>query len=312
MPEILRDIWEGLMWQLRSDFWVDAWPVVVASILYFGIGYALLRVFADPGDDRGRAWFLSILSSGFLFSTCTPFSIYWIYLLWVDGFEIGTRWMLNSLPYADSLVIFFLTFLWSDLLVSKFFPGHMELCAGYIHHILYIILSSNGLLWGWTNGLCIMFVEELPTLILSLGMAYPGNLKSETGFGYTFAIFRLGYHSFASILITIYTRHESSLYIAAWLAFAVHSWWFFGWIKRQRKINKAKQGVKNLLDMEQPEKAAMLTNKIEKVQSSRLRLDSLLIDDPQIDDVDKLTYDSPAFTPIGPLEDSEKSPLIND
>lgn len=162
----------------------------------------------------------------------------------VNSVEHAASKLLTSSLGSRFIVTFFLTFVIYDSLRSYlFYPGHMELLAGWIHHFVYFILGANALRWNFCYALCVMFVEEIPTCALALGQIYPDTFKSEWFFGMSFLILRLMFHAAIVTIAFIYTRKKSAVWSAGALAFLVHLWWFIGWIHRQQRLAKAKRRV---------------------------------------------------------------------
>eukprot|EP01057_Protomagalhaensia_wolfi_P000245 Protomagalhaensia_wolfi_Nauph_80__244@NODE_1139_length_1703_cov_44_954327_g869_i0_p1_GENE_NODE_1139_length_1703_cov_44_954327_g869_i0NODE_1139_length_1703_cov_44_954327_g869_i0_p1_ORF_typecomplete_len316_score66_63TRAM_LAG1_CLN8/PF03798_16/1e04TRAM_LAG1_CLN8/PF03798_16/2_2e05DUF4131/PF13567_6/5DUF4131/PF13567_6/7_6DUF2621/PF11084_8/0_84DUF2621/PF11084_8/2_7e03_NODE_1139_length_1703_cov_44_954327_g869_i05271474 len=275
--QFLRDIGTGCAYQVSMPYLIRFWPVILFAVTFLGGGFFFFRVLADPGDDKRRAWVPSLLSSSFMFACCAPLFCKWaFYEAPTEGLAGAANRLTEADWFSDSAIVFFNTFLWFDMIVSGiFFPSHMELLAGWIHHIVYVCLCSNALYWKWTKGFSIMFIEELPTLLLALGRCYP-MFQTELGFGVTFAVLRLGLHTFISIVATIYCRHTSFLWLAAWLALVVHLWWFTGWLSRQGKLMREQRRV-SLLPPDDPRKEELLRKVT--VASRDYRLDSVLLED---------------------------------
>eukprot|EP01054_Gregarina_sp_Poly1_P009793 Gregarina_sp_Poly_1__9792@NODE_625_length_7080_cov_156_224583_g479_i0_p3_GENE_NODE_625_length_7080_cov_156_224583_g479_i0NODE_625_length_7080_cov_156_224583_g479_i0_p3_ORF_typecomplete_len314_score32_24DUF2627/PF11118_8/46DUF2627/PF11118_8/16DUF2627/PF11118_8/1_8e02_NODE_625_length_7080_cov_156_224583_g479_i0591000 len=271
--QFIADVFAGCIYQGTLHFWALYWPVVVGTIAFEGGGYFLLKWLCDPGEPRRRAWIPSLLSSLFMFCTCGPLFCYWFfYEIPVQGLELATKGLVSSSLFTNDIAACFLTFLWFDMLVSGiFFPGHMEILAGWVHHIAYLLLCSNAIYWGWSYGFCIMFIEELPTLLLALGRCYP-KWQTEIGFGYTFAVLRIGLHAFISIVSTIFCRRISFIWLAAWLTFAIHLWWFSGWVARQRRLSKETRKLYTIA-ADDPQRELLLNS------MSDYRLDSILIEE---------------------------------
>eukprot|EP01053_Blabericola_migrator_P010253 Blabericola_migrator_1__10252@NODE_573_length_7510_cov_308_719602_g427_i0_p3_GENE_NODE_573_length_7510_cov_308_719602_g427_i0NODE_573_length_7510_cov_308_719602_g427_i0_p3_ORF_typecomplete_len325_score30_64TRAM_LAG1_CLN8/PF03798_16/1_2e03TRAM_LAG1_CLN8/PF03798_16/1_9e05_NODE_573_length_7510_cov_308_719602_g427_i01581132 len=274
--QFMIDVSAGVTYQGTLRFWQTFWPVVLGSVAYLILGPLLLRLFADPGETKRRAWMPSLFSSSLMFLGCAPIFLTWLsYQIPTKGVEYATEELVTSSRTTDYLIVFFLTFLWFDMIVSGLFhPEHMEILAGWVHHIVYICLCSNALYWHWTVGLAIMFVEELPTFLLALGRCYP-ILVTEKGFGWTFAFLRLGIHAFISILVTIYCRRTSFIWIAAWLAMLVHVWWFAGWLARQQRLMKDARRL-SFLPPDDPRRHELMKS----IATPDYRLDSVLIEEP--------------------------------
>jgi hypothetical protein len=119
-----------------------------------------------------------------------------------------------------------------------YYKYHKYLCSlsGYFHHIIYIFISLLSLKLNMASFYILFFIEELPTMILSIGH-FNSNLRSDNLFGITFFITRILYHCF----LIFYTYKHSILFvILGLLSFGLHSYWFKNWLVKYY-INKKKK-----------------------------------------------------------------------
>lgn len=125
-------------------------------------------------------------------------------------------------------------FLMDCVVGYKEYNKYLMSLSGYIHHIIYIIVSVLSIKLNIILPYMMFFIEELPTLILSLGK-FNNNFRSDRLFGVTFFLTRIVYHIF---LITITYNYHIMFPIIGTLALCVHSYWFKNWIKKYTLIFK--------------------------------------------------------------------------
>ncbi|EZG57650.1 putative transmembrane protein [Gregarina niphandrodes] len=157
----------------------------------------------------------------------------------------GESWsekLLSGVPYTDTLCLVFYTHLWLDLIASfLFFREHMDLLAGWIHHICYILIVSHSLYHHWTYGLALVFIEEIPTFVLALGSVSPRRFRSESVFGYTFLVFRVVCHAVLTVLLCVKIKDHYFIKSITLLAMGLHAHWFMGWVNRQKRLQRFKR-----------------------------------------------------------------------
>lgn len=106
--------------------------------------------------------------------------------------------------------------------------------SGYIHHIVYIVVSIICIKFNIILPYMLFLIEEIPTLILSLGK-FNNNFRSDKLFGVTFFLTRIVYHIF---LITMTYNYHILFPILGTLALGVHTYWFKNWITKYTLLLK--------------------------------------------------------------------------
>jgi hypothetical protein len=106
--------------------------------------------------------------------------------------------------------------------------------SGYIHHIIYIVVSVVCIKLNIILPYILFLIEELPTLILSLGK-FNSNLRSDNLFGMTFFVTRIVYHIF---LIMMTYNYHIIIPIVGTLALGVHIYWFKNWLNKYTLLFK--------------------------------------------------------------------------
>jgi hypothetical protein len=138
-----------------------------------------------------------------------------------------------------------------DLLFGMiFYSKHLQLLTAYVHHIVFMWISftsvtgKGGFLTctPFAPSFVLMLIEELPTFLLALGSVFPA-YRTDYGFGVTFFLLRLVYHSY-NLAYSIRNGTESVITVLYVLSFLLHVNWFHGWVKMMMKPKKAKEGSK--------------------------------------------------------------------
>lgn len=125
-------------------------------------------------------------------------------------------------------------FLMDCVVGRKEYNKYLMSLSGYIHHIIYIFVSIVCIKLNIILPYMLFFIEELPTLILSLGK-FNHNFRSDKLFGVTFFLTRIVYHIF---LITMTYNYHILFPILGILAFGVHSFWFKNWLTKYTLLLK--------------------------------------------------------------------------
>lgn len=125
-------------------------------------------------------------------------------------------------------------FLMDCVIGSKEYKKYLMSLSGYIHHIIYIIVSIICIKLNIILPYMLFLIEEIPTLILSLGK-FNNNFRADNLFGVTFFLTRIVYHVF---LITMTYNYHILFPILGTLALGVHTYWFKNWLKKYTLLLK--------------------------------------------------------------------------
>ena len=207
--------------------------MMFASVVIF-IGYATLP------DRKKLSWVLSLTNS--LFMTCAGAFYCLLKFLRKDSIFIwGEEDFLGLDNYSAVTCIVFAVMNASDLIFGLiFYKEHLGVLTAYFHHTIYIWLmiyaiTGNG---GFTSttpfceGFMWSSIEELPTSLLALGSIFP-SLRSDIGFGLSFFLLRIIYHSFLTYqAVQIVNAYGFACVGMYFLTLAMHVNWFYTWFTK--------------------------------------------------------------------------------
>ncbi|KAJ2493358.1 hypothetical protein IWW37_000642 [Coemansia sp. RSA 2050] len=181
-------------------------------------------------------------------------------LSWVLTFVACIVLTLGSVPYAllalsqgldvsklvltdtFSLVLLggFLSYLVWDLVLGLiYYISAITILTGYVHHVLYIGLTLFSVTHGVSAVLCLMFYNELPTIVLALGSLCK-EWRSDLLFATTFFCTRILLHSV--FLHKFYWYSDVRfLWKLLLLVFPMHLYWFYGAVRLQVKRHWSKR-----------------------------------------------------------------------
>ncbi|UZO29076.1 uncharacterized protein OCT59_022569 [Rhizophagus irregularis] len=199
--------------------------------------------FTKNKNKQQKAWFLTFLTSIVMTLGSIPFLYQLIF---------NANWNVNNLPSESNLSIilvgFFMTYCIIDLLLSKFFYeneiSNITNMKGYLHHLVYLVLSSFVIYNQRTEIFCLMSIFEASTLVLATGKINNKSPKQDLLYATTFVSTRLLFHA---IMIYLYFNYHQSKSIWLILSFLYpfHCYWFYGFIRqkvyarnRQRKLSQ--------------------------------------------------------------------------
>lgn len=195
------------------NFIISTFVVLLFCIDYYHI-YYYTKTKTTNLTERQRAYIMSIKASLTLFI-----------LGLISNFSTFEHDNLILNLGILNLIAYFLM----DCTVG-YFEYHKYLCSlsGYFHHFVYLVISILSIKLNVIRPYMLFFVEELPTLILSIGN-FNNNLRSDNLFGLTFFITRIVYHL---ILIGHTYKTHILFVILGVLSFGLHSYWFKNWLTK--------------------------------------------------------------------------------
>lgn len=183
------------------------------STLSFTLFYDLAEKFVP--SVKKKAYILSLKNS-FVLSLC---GIYYNYLYLFCGVSV----------FPQAPVIYFISYLLIDSCFGyTHYPNYFYFLSGKLHHFTYIIVGIISLYLNLHWILNLLFIEEIPTFILALGVI-DENLRSNKIFGISFFITRIFYH-----LIMVLFLNKESVFVAiiGSMSFLLHNYWFNNWRKK--------------------------------------------------------------------------------
>jgi hypothetical protein len=177
-------------------------------------------------NESQKAYIMSIKSSMTLFLLSIFFNIkYFI----SDDFN-SNDFIVIHLGILNLIAYFFM-----DCVIGrKEYNKYLLSLSGYIHHIIYIVVSVVCIKLNIILPYILFLIEELPTLILSLGK-FNSNLRSDNLFGMTFFVTRIVYHIF---LIMMTYNYHIIIPILGTLALGLHTYWFKNWLNKYTLLFK--------------------------------------------------------------------------
>lgn len=192
---------------------------ILFCIDYYYVYYNSINKYKQL-NERQKAYIMSIKSS--------------ITLLLLSVF-VNSKYFGNfSFGFSDLTVInlgilnLIAYFVMDCVIGTKEYYKYLLSLSGYVHHIIYIIVSIVCIKLNIILPYMLFFIEELPTLILSLGK-FNNNLRNDNLFGFTFFTTRIVYHIF--LIIMTYKSHIL-IPILGISALGLHTYWFKNWISK--------------------------------------------------------------------------------
>jgi hypothetical protein len=170
--------------------------------------------------EKQKAYILSIKSSvTMLFMGC---------LALMQFIKVGCdveKYVKSDQLLNQFSVLFFTGYLICDCLIGSVdYPKYMKSLSGYTHHIAYIFINCVSLLTGKYPVYMLYMIEELPSVLLSIG-SYKKKYRNDDVFGLTFFLTRILYH----IILTWWLRKDTMITVISLLVLPLHIYWFYGW-----------------------------------------------------------------------------------
>mmetsp|Transcript_73 Transcript_73/g.219 ORF Transcript_73/g.219 Transcript_73/m.219 type:complete len:256 (-) Transcript_73:3634-4401(-) len=190
---------------------------------------------------KQKAWVLTSISA----SSC--FLLFFVNV-WQCGFSLDSTaieksQVLMDTPFSRFTSRYFRVTLLTDLGMGVlFYPDQLDLLTSWFHHLAYFCLMNWAITKHVTFAFSLFLVEELPTFLLALG-SINKRLRTDYGFGLSFFILRILYHSvhFYTIFITWSRDTDGLMDVIRFnmlLTMALHLYWFKGWVGQQmRRLN---------------------------------------------------------------------------
>jgi len=177
-------------------------------------------------NERQRAYIMSIKSS----ITLSILSIYFNIKYFNNSELDNGDYIVMHLGILNLISYFFM-----DCVIGrKEYNKYLLSLSGYIHHIIYIIVSIICIKFNIILPFILFLIEEIPTLILSLGK-FNSKFRSDNLFGVTFFLTRIVYHIY---LTKITYNYNIIIPIISTLALGVHTYWFKNWITKYTLLLK--------------------------------------------------------------------------
>lgn len=127
--------------------------------------------------------------------------------------------------------LYFMGYLVFDIVFGTlYYKPYMNILTSYVHHFIYLWISSYALITNNTHIYIMFFIEELPTFVLCLGKCNP-QYRKDNLFGYSFFILRILYHSILALLLL----NNITTKLLALFPLGMHIYWFSIWFSKYGK-----------------------------------------------------------------------------
>ncbi|RIA88432.1 hypothetical protein C1645_877404 [Glomus cerebriforme] len=182
-------------------------------------------------NKRQKAWILTFITSIIMTLGSIPFLYQLIF---------NANWNVNDLPNESNLSIilvgFFMTYCIIDILLGKFFYeneiSNVTNMKGYLHHLVYLVVSSFVIYKQRTEIFCLMSIFEVSTLVLATEKINDKSFKQDILYAATFVSTRLLFHAIMIYLYFNYHQSKSTWLILSFL-YPLHCYWFYRFVKQQ-------------------------------------------------------------------------------
>ncbi|KAJ2453093.1 hypothetical protein GGF42_003881 [Coemansia sp. RSA 2424] len=187
-----------------------------------------IRCSGTLGTEKQLSWVLTFVACVFLTLSSTPYVVYTL----GQGLDVSKLVLTDSFSLA--VLGGFLSYLvWDLALGVVYYKSAITVLTGYIHHIFYIGLALFAATHGVSAVFCLMFYNELPTIVLAVG-SMRKEWRSDLLFATTFFCTRILLHS-----VFLYKLYWYSDVRFLWklllLVFPMHVYWFYGTVCLQLK-----------------------------------------------------------------------------
>lgn len=198
-------------------------------------------------DTKKLSWGLTLVNS-FVMTCGSCFYIYSKSQDIVDCVLSGNEMCIyNILHSVDDIsaigCIWFALINIADLLFGLMcYRKYLGFLSAIVHHPFYVwimVMSVTGnggfiTMKPFASAFMLMSIEEVPTFILALGSMFP-NYRSDIGFGSSFFVLRICFHSL--ILGTIIAlRFSIASIIILSISLVFHLFWFGTWMRKYGSI----------------------------------------------------------------------------
>lgn len=212
--------------------------ILCAGIAFIFTLSGITAVVAFPKDKRRMSWIISLVNSFVLSVT----SSLYMYVKWPVIIADYRAFFHSADNVSMAIAVWLLMANIFDLAFGiVFYRAYLDPLSAYLHHTLYIwimtvAISGNG---GFANfepfvaGSAFLLVEEIPTFLLAAGSVFP-SLRTDLGFGFTFLVFRLGFH-IAMLWAGVHYGIAKLVVGLFAITLVMHSFWFYTWFTKYGK-----------------------------------------------------------------------------
>lgn len=209
---------------------------IILTLIYFYFCFDNLNLFQRVRNiNSEKTEYILALRANLVLSII---SLYYLYRFISQGCDTTSYFLSISNP-KDSLIlqicnIFIISYFTMDCIIGKkHYHDIMNNFTGYIHHILYIILSFAILDQKLTHIYLLCMIAEIPTFIFNCGK-YNKKFRHDKLFGSTFFITRI---AFLLYIVFKFKNEHSIIPYVSFSAISLHIYWFYKWCKKYLMVN---------------------------------------------------------------------------
>lgn len=200
---------------------------------------------SDP-HGRARAWLLSLVVSLAVSILGVPYVIEVVQVTWRAYAASGLGeaqvalygYLCTETSGSRQVALAFLGFMLVDLGVGFVdYRRHIDPLSGWAHHAVYVALVAYACRRRMTHLFVALSPLEIPTAMLALGSVAP-HLRVDLPMGIAFAATRLGWLAFIGHVLPLFDG-VSPLSVLVAPVFALHTYWFRGWLRSYAKRRRA-------------------------------------------------------------------------
>ncbi|PVU89511.1 hypothetical protein BB561_005306 [Smittium simulii] len=207
--------------------------LVVGSVVLNSI-FHLMRKTSAYTTEKQLAWILT-------FTTCVTVVLASIpYLLQLFYHNLDVTKIVVTDSFSLMICGFFEAYLIWDLLIGhKYYRSSFDLITGYFHHSFYILLVFYVSMIGYSAIFTLVFIMELPTIVLAIGSINKA-LRKDWLFASCFFSTRLLLHI---VLIYRFFSYFPNRLIWKLLvsSLPLHIYWFYCFVKQQKRLRSKRK-----------------------------------------------------------------------
>ncbi|KAJ2030304.1 hypothetical protein IW146_005878 [Coemansia sp. RSA 922] len=202
--------------------------------LVLNVIFHTVRYSGTFDTEKQLSWVLTFVACIVLTLGSVPYVI----LTLSQGLDVSKLVLTDS--FSLVLLGAFLSYLVWDLVLGLiYYKSAITILTGYVHHVLYIGLALFSATHGVSAVFCLMFYNELPTIVLALG-SMRKEWRSDILFAATFFCTRILLHS-----VFLYKFYWYSDVRFLWklllLVLPMHLYWFYGTVRLQLRKHKSRR-----------------------------------------------------------------------
>lgn len=202
---------------------------ITLLMLALSLWYIICRSFTD--DVKKRAWFITFIS-------CILLSFYGItnFIVFAkSGFDMNQLISDETIRSHIFIHQIFISYMLTDLIVGVIdYSDQFGLVTGWIHHTMYLIICFLFANSKYSALMCLCYMIEVPTAVLSLCKFFPKIDLLKSVFTIIFFIFRICLFSFLMVKCILHGTDPGVL-VSMILSVCLNTHWFLKMLKPRNK-----------------------------------------------------------------------------